>query len=288
MAMRFSLAPLTLLNCSPPELTRIAARVGYDFVSFRTIYMGLPNEPNYDLAANPELFRETKKALSETGLALHDIELAKIGDTTDPRSFFPAFEAAAELGCKRVIASVWTRRRDRAIEVFRALCDYARPLGLRLALEFVTFSELATLREALDFLGAADRGNSGLLIDTLHFSRSRTGLGELDALCRDRLEFVHVCDGPAAIPATREGLIYQARSARLYPGEGGIDLAGILNRLPETVYSIELPNYIKVEIHGYEGHARRCLETAKAYFAAHPRPPVALAAGVEAAQGRMT
>lgn len=271
MAMQFSLAPLTLLNCSPPELTRIAGKTGYDFVSFRTIYMGLPNEPNYDLSANKDLLRETKQALAETGLSVHDIELAKISDGTDPRKYFPAFETAAELGCKRVISSVWTPKRDFAIGVFRELCDYARPLGLRLALEFVTFSEIPNLCEAMDFLRLADRSNAGLLIDTLHFNRSRVSVEQLDALAREQIEFIHLCDAPARIPETKEGLIYTARSARQYPGEGGIDLAAIVNRLPETVYSIELPNYIKVEIYGYEGHARRCLESAKAYLATHPR-----------------
>ena len=57
--MRYSLAHLTILSHSPPELVRIAARSGYDLASLRMIYMGLPNEPNYDLSANPQMFRET-------------------------------------------------------------------------------------------------------------------------------------------------------------------------------------------------------------------------------------
>jgi hypothetical protein len=44
---RFSLAHLTVLGCAPPEVTHIAARAGYDFVSYRIIPMGLANEPNY-------------------------------------------------------------------------------------------------------------------------------------------------------------------------------------------------------------------------------------------------
>jgi len=36
------------------------------------------------------------------------------------------------------------------------------------------------------------------------------------------------------------------------------------------VYSIELPNLAEEARRGPEGHARRCLDTAKAYFAAHP------------------
>jgi sugar phosphate isomerase/epimerase len=271
MAIRFSLAHLTALGFSPPDLTRVAARAGYDFVSLRTIYMGLPNEPNYDLASNKELLRETKAALSETGLGLHDIELARINEETDPRKYLPAFEVAAELGCKEVISSVWTPKRELALERFRATCDLARPLGLRVNLEFMVFSEVKTLADAIGFLRAAGARNAGLLVDTLHFHCSRGELQELEAVPRELLGFAHLCDGPAKIPSTTEGIIYVARAARRYPGEGGIDIAGIVNSMPDLVCSIELPNYIKVEIFGREGHVKRCLESTKAYLAAHPR-----------------
>ena len=66
---------------------------------------------------------------------------------------------------------------------------------------------------------------------------------------------------------------YRYRTANEFVIVGAINgvIAGIVNRLPELVCSIELPNYIQAEIHGREGHILRCLESAKAYFAAHPR-----------------
>lgn len=271
MSIRFSLAHLTVLSYSPPELIRVAAKSGYDFASLRTIYMGLPNEPNYDLAANPGLLAETKRALAETGLRVHDVELAKINDDTDPRSYLPALETAAELGCGRVISSVWTPRREFAVDRFRELCELALPLGLEVDLEFMIFSELKSLAESVAFLRDAGAGNARLLIDTLHVHCARVPLSQLDDIPRDLLGFIHLCDGPAKVPETRDGLVYLARSTRRYPGQGGIDIAGVVNRLPELVCSIELPNPIMTEIIGREGHVRRCLETAKAYFAAHPR-----------------
>jgi sugar phosphate isomerase/epimerase len=60
------------------------------------------------------------------------------------------------------------------------------------------------------------------------------------------------------------------REERLYVGEGGIDVAGILSHMPPCVYSIELPNKALHEEFGYAEHATRCLETLKAYLAAHP------------------
>lgn len=270
--MRYSLAHLTILSHSPPELVRIAARCGYDYVSLRPIYMGLPNEPNYALAANPGLLAETRAALAETGLGVHDIELARVNDETDPRRYLPAFEVAAALGCRNVISSVWTPRRGFALDRFREICALARPLGLTVNLEFMLFSELKTLQDALAFLREAGADNAKLLVDTLHFHCSGGKPEDLDAVPRELFGFVHLCDGPRAVPQTKEGLTYLARSVRLYPGDGGVDLAGIVNRMPEMVCSIELPNYIKTEIYGREGHALRCIQAARAYFTSRPRP----------------
>jgi sugar phosphate isomerase/epimerase len=102
-------------------------------------------------------------------------------------------------------------------------------------------------------------------------SRSQVTLDELDALPREWFHFVHLCDAPGEIPATKEGLIHTGRDERLYVGEGDIDVAAILNRLPEMPCSIELPHLARVKELGYAEHARLCLQTAKKYFSAHPR-----------------
>jgi len=253
-------------------MTYIAARAGYDFVSYRLIYMGLPGEPNYSLAENKEMLRQTKTALAATGLKLLDIELARISDGLDPKKYLPAMEVAAELGGRHVLSSIWTPNRNFAVECFAELCDLARPLGLTVDLEFVTFAEVKNLKDALEVLRAAKRANSGIMVDTLHFSRSRVALTELDAVPRTWLHYAHLCDGPAEIPTTNEGLIRTAREERLYAGEGGIDIAAILNRLPEIPYSIELPHLARVKELGYAEHTWRCLQTAKDYLDAHPRP----------------
>ena len=44
MQPQFSLAQLTVLK-TPAEISRIAADCGYDYVSMRQIYMGLPGSP---------------------------------------------------------------------------------------------------------------------------------------------------------------------------------------------------------------------------------------------------
>lgn len=266
---RFSLAYLTVYGCPPPEMTYIAARAGYDFVSFRPIPLGLPGEPTFELAANPTLLKQTKTALASTGLRVLDIELARVADGVDPNRYRPALEVGAELGAKHVISSIWTADRTFATECWAQICDLAKPLGLTVDLEFVTFASVRTLREAMEVARAAARGNGGILVDMLHFSRSRVPLADLDAVPRNWFHFVHLCDAPAAIPSTNEELIRAAREERLYPGEGGIDLVSILRRIPDVPLSIEVPHLARVRELGYAEHAFRCLEHAKKFVAAH-------------------
>jgi len=272
MTARFSLAHLTVLGCPPPEMTRIASRAGYDLVSFRIILMGLPGEPDYALARNPRMLRETRAALRQTGLALNDIELAHIHDGLDPRQYLPAMEVAAELGGRHLLASIWTADRAFAVESFAQLCDLARPLGLTVDLEFPTWSAVTDLRQSLEVLRASGRDNQGVMVDMLHFHRSRVRVEELDEVPRSWFHFAHLCDAPAEIPAEREELIHTGRDQRLYLGEGGIDVAAILHRMPDVPYSIELPHVRRARELGWEEHARRCLQSAQAYLAAHPRP----------------
>ncbi|UOE59222.1 sugar phosphate isomerase/epimerase [Priestia filamentosa] len=269
MTNRFSLAHLTTLGCTPPEMTYLAARAGYDFVSLRPIYMGLPGEPNYALAENKQMMRETKEALAETGIQLLDIELARICDDVDPKKYVPAMEVAAELGGRHVLSSIWTNDRDLYMERFIELCELAKPFGLTIELEYVPIASVTNLAETLDVLRAANQENAGLMIDIHHFHRAGDKIEDLDTVPREWFRFLHLCDAPAKIPASKEEMIKILREERLYIGEGCIDIASIVERIPEIPYSIELPHNKRAQELGYEEHARRCLQTAKAYFEAY-------------------
>lgn len=272
MATQYSLAHLTVLGCPPPEMAYLAARAGYDYISPRLIYMGLPGEPNYALAENPEMLRQTKRALAATGVQVHDIELARIHDDMHPSKYLPAMEVAAELGAKAVLSSIWTANRDYAIEKFGQVCDLARPFGLTVDLEYVPIASVNDLAGAVAVLRAVQRPNAGLMIDVHHFHRALDHPEDLDGLPREWFHFAHLCDASVAIPDDIEEVKRVLREARSYVGEGGIPIAEILNRLPEMVYSIELPHLARAREFGYAEHAFRCLESAKAYVEANVRP----------------
>lgn len=267
MALEFSLAHLTVLGCPTPEMVYVAARAGYDYISPRPIYMGLPGEPNYALADNPEMLRQTKRALADTGMKVHDIELARVYDDMYPSKYLPAMEVAAELGAKAVLSSIWTPKREYAIEKFGQICDLAKQFDMKVGLEFVPIASVNTLAGAIDVLRTANRSNAGLMIDMHHFHRALDKPEDLEGLPPEWFQFAHLCDAQGEIPSDRAEMTRILREERLYVGEGGIPIAEILNRLPKMVYSIELPHLARAKEFGYAEHAFRCLESAKAYFA---------------------
>ena len=254
-----SLAHATLLNLSPPDLIRVAAATGYDAVGLRLISMGRPGEPRH--AEDPVVLRETKRALAETGIRFLDVEVAQIREDVDPHSYVPALEASAELGARFVLANVYTPDATLAADRLAALCDLAQPLGLTVSLEPVSFSDVKTLAQTVDLVRRARRNNTAVLVDMLHFHSSKAPLSELSEVPRDLLYYVHVCDGPGDVPMAADDLRRIAREERLLPGEGGIDVAGILRHLPaDLIYAVEVHNPARAAALGAEAYARLARE----------------------------
>lgn len=262
MTPDFSLAHLTVLSLAPPDMIEVAARTGYRHVGLRLI--GVTAEsPAYPLMHNPAMMRETKSRLAGTGIGVLDIEFVRLAPDTDPRGVVPFLEAGAELGARHVLSAAYDPERLRLIERFGALCDLAAPFGLSVVLEFYPWTDAPNLSSAAAVVAAADRPNSGILIDTLHFARSDSRLDELARIPAARLPFVHVADAPAAAPATMEQLIHTARSERLPPGEGAIDIPAIVTRMPAGIpVALEVPMERLTREIGPEAVARRVREAA--------------------------
>lgn len=263
---QFSLAHLTALACPPPTLTHIAARAGFDFVSIRPIGMGLKNEPDYDLASNRKMLRQTKTALRETGLQVLDIELARIVDGMSPTQYEPAFEVGAELGARHVLCSVWTNDLVFATERFIQLCELAKTYQLTIELEFVPVASVATLEQAVSMLSTAAQDNAGLMIDSHHFHRSKENVSDIKGIPAEWFHMFHLCDASKEIPASKEQMIKIMREERLYIGEGGIPIKEILREIPKIPYSLEIPHLQRAKELGFEEYARRCLLSAKEYI----------------------
>ncbi|MEO8779693.1 MAG: TIM barrel protein [Rhodanobacter sp.] len=270
MKHKYSLAHLSALMLPPPDLIDAAAQAGYEYVGLR-VNRVTTDEPLYSLVDDVRLMRETKAHLSGTGVQVLDIELARIGPNQNARDLLPLLEVAAELGAHDVIGQLPDPDRDRSAEQFAILCDLARPLGIFVNLEFPSWTATPGLGDAVSIVRKVDRPNAAILVDMLHFSRSHSVLDELDKLPKTWFRYAHLCDAPAARPATKEGLIHEARSERLFPGEGGLGVAEILAHLPADIpYALEIPRLSLARILGDVEYVRLALDATRRYVDGEP------------------
>ena len=274
MTKKFSLAYLTIPGTSPVEQIRIAKECGYDYVSLRTIPMHLPGEPEFLLHKDTELFMSVKRALNEYDMKLMDIELARVRPDLDIHEYEPAFEKAAELGATDVLGSIWTRDRAYYTEQVGRIAAMAKKYGLCYNVEFLPWAGVRSLQEDITLVDTVGADNLYILVDTLHAGRAGVTPQELARTDPKYFRFIHLCDGPAGPDGDPvldnikdELMLFTAREGRLYPGEGAMDIAGMIKAMPDIPLSIELPNLKRIEELGVAGHAKRCLDTAKRYFA---------------------
>lgn len=267
MGQKYSVAHLTALGLSPPDLIDAAAEAGYDYVGLR-LNRTTEEEPLYDLIHDRQLMRATRSRLQATGIQVWDVEVARLDPPRDHLHYRNLLETGAELGARHVIGQLPDPDHQRAVDRFAALCDLARPLGLSIDLEFVAWWEdMPDLSSAARVLRDVDRPNAGILIDFLHFDRSRSTGDLLRSLPRSWFTWVHVCDAPASREDTLDTLVKLGRRERLFPGDGGIDTKGILDCLPDDiVYALEIPGETLAAEIGYTAYIRRALQAAKRHL----------------------
>lgn len=113
------------------------------------------------------------------------------------------------------------------------LCDRAADRGLAVNFEFLPWTGVFDVPGAVRLLEATDRDNLGLVLDTWHWFRTPAG-PDLDALRLippGRLHLLQLSDAPTAVP---DDLVVETLGGRLLPGDGDIDIAGVLRVLDET------------------------------------------------------
>jgi sugar phosphate isomerase/epimerase len=270
MSHDYSLAHLTVLSLAPPQVVDVAARSGYRYVGLRLTRV-TPEEPLYDLAHDRALMRETQARLADSGMEVLDVELFRMDPSLDAESFIPILDAAAELKATNIIAQLPDPDRERATARFAKLCDLAKPLGIFVSLEFPHWTETGNLAAAERIVRAVNRSNAGILVDMLHFGRSDSTLPALAEIPREWLRFAHVCDAAKEIPPTLAGMIRTGREERQFPGEGGIDVLGILACMPQDIpYALEIPRVALTRALGPEAVALQAIRVARSHIEGWP------------------
>jgi sugar phosphate isomerase/epimerase len=272
-----SLAALTVLELAPPEMVSCAAAARFSHVGIRLL-PATPTEPQYDIVGETPLLREVERRLADTGVKVLDVEIFRLKPETRVTDYEAAIATAARLGASDLLVAGNDPDEGRLVNSFGAFCDLAAGYGLSASIEFMPWTDARDLVQAACIVAAADRDNGGVLIDPFHFSRSRSRVEDIATIPPQRLHFMQFCDVPAAIPPTMDAILAEARSERLFPGEGGVDLLSLLRAMPRDVpLSVEVPTHTLARTVPAVERARRALACTKAVLARLYAPQAARA-----------
>lgn len=226
-----SLCPLTIIRATHRDMVAAAAAGGFASVGLRLI-APRPGDPVHPLVGDSRAIRDLRQFMDDHGVGLFDIESLWLSPITDPAAARPALEACAALGGRYVLAAGNDPDWPRMVANFAAICALAAEHGLRVGIEPTSYCVIRTLAQADALLREAQADNAGILVDALHFVRAGGRIADLAALAPERFAYVQICDAQASAPADDAGLMAEARSGRLLPGEGDLPLDAMLDALP--------------------------------------------------------
>jgi len=203
---------------------------------------------DYPILNDSKLIKETRVALDDTGVRIADVEIVRITSDFEPNKYLQFLSTAEQLGARHILVTGNDPEQSRLIHHFAQFCELSKQFGLSCDLEFMPWTNVKNLAQAEYIVNQSGQENAAILIDALHFDRSDSTLEQIKALDPKQLNYVQLCDGFAEYDPSDEGLIKIARSNRLVPGQGEIDLVGLIRALPkEIMLAAEVPNLVLAE-----------------------------------------
>lgn len=230
---KLSLASGVLPEFGAVDVVEAGAAAGFDAV-------GLWVDP---LEWTAQHTRDTRAALSRTGLPALDVEVVWIRPDTKLDDHRKVLDVGAELGAANVLCVSSHPDVGVTVNELSALCRHAEGSGMRVALEFGIFTEVKNLSQALAVLDRVGHPLRAVLVDPIHVDRSGTTIEQIAAIDPMLLPYAQICDARAERPdpADFDAVITDAIDLREQCGQGVLPLAGMLQALPAGIpLSIEL------------------------------------------------
>jgi sugar phosphate isomerase/epimerase len=179
---------------------------------------------------------ELGSAFRDRGLRCSDVAVIVVAAdaTATLQSARACVEVAEQLSAPTCVLAVrdvidWSS----LLATSRECASMVEAAGARLAVEFLTYSPIATLEQAMQLCEGIGWARAGLLLDSLHVSRTGTDLASIRALKGGQIQLVQLSDAPSARPAD---LVDESRNRRLLPGQGGLDLGAFVEAVKSTGY----------------------------------------------------
>ena len=205
--------------------------------------------------------REVKRRIDDNGLEAVDMEVIRLGRSIDTGEAL--IEAACEVGAKNILVVSSLHSSEETAEQLSHLCSLAKAGDITICLEFMKFTSVKSLSDALEVVKLVDAPNVGILLDLLHVIRSGTTFKEIKACDPKLFPYAQWCDGTAQpVGLSDSELIIDALDARLIPAQGKLDALKFESLFDTDVpFSIEVRSkHLREKFPDYEERARYVLD----------------------------
>ena len=205
--------------------------------------------------------REVKKRIDDNGIDAVDMEVIRLGKNIDKGKAL--IEAACEVGAKNILVVSSLHSFEETADQLSHLCSLAEAGDIVICLEFMKFTSVKSLSDALDIIRLVDAQNIGILLDLLHVVRSGTTFKEIEDCDPNLFPYVQWCDGTAQpVGWSDSELITDALDDRLIPAQGRLNALKFESLFGSDVpFSIEVRSkLLRKDFPDYEERARYVLD----------------------------
>jgi sugar phosphate isomerase/epimerase len=236
-----SLSPLTILDAAPPDQVVAAASAGFDALGVRVFPAA--DELVYPMLGDTPMMRQTLARLADTGRQVLDVELITLRPTFSIDQPLRVLDAGARLSARFVLVLGYDPDEYRLTDNFAQVCAAAAERGIRPGLEFMMYSAVKTIDDAVRIVEQAQHPAGAVLVDALHLRRSGGSPADLAAVPTRRLPYAQLCDAPLEPVWPDESRARtESRTGRLFPGDGQLPLRELVDAMPlGPALSVEAP-----------------------------------------------
>jgi sugar phosphate isomerase/epimerase len=173
---------------------------------------------------------ELARMLREAGLRCLEVQPLIVSADAAPTlaSAREAAELAQAFGAPWIQSGLTAAPDAGVLDNLARAADVARAAGARLALEYLPFTPLRSIRDTLDAIDRAAVPDARVVVDTWHFFHGPETWADLEALPLERLAYPQFDDAPEL---ESDDLMYETTQRRALPGEGHFDLARFVHCL---------------------------------------------------------
>ncbi|VTU34825.1 Xylose isomerase-like TIM barrel [Variovorax sp. PBS-H4] len=254
-------------HAAPLDTLDAAALAGYGAAGLR-VSGRFPGDAWPSVEDDRSAFERIRAAAAGKGVRISSISGYYLSPQVEAAHLIANVEAARAVGAAMILQGCFEADHARVASLLRVYASAAADAGIRIALEFMPMSELKTIAEAQAVIAASGAANVGLLIDTLHLARSGATADDVAALDPATVYLTQLSDAPSKL-ATGSTLFDEAMSGRRHLGEGGLDLASVVNALPaDAELELETPVVAQAALPP-AARARHAAEAAQRFFDLH-------------------